>query len=165
MNIKFTTALEQKPGIIADLLKCSYADIVSSVPEDWGQEKANWEEFDREVFLFPDSVGACAFLTWWDGRLVGFGSCDPRQRPHFGIVGHNCILPEFRGKGFGKQQIHEILRRFAAMGILLAKVSTNAHPFFIPAQRMYLSCGFTEVRRVPWDRNPELHIIEYERKL
>lgn len=165
MQITFTTPLAQKPGSIADLLKSSYAEIVSSAPEEWEQEISHWEEFDADVFQFPDTVGACAFLTWYDERLAGMGSYDNQQRPRFGIVGHNCILPEFRGKGFGKLQMNEILRRFTAMRILLAKVSTVDHRFFIPAQRMYLSCGFREVRRAPWDRNPELNIIEYEKKL
>ena len=39
------------------------------------------------------------------GRIAGFGSWDPRQAPDYGIIGHNCVLPEFRGEGLGKQQI------------------------------------------------------------
>ena len=165
MKIEFTTALDQKAGIIVDLLKRSYTKLLSSVPQYWSQEIANWEEFDRDVFQFPDTVGACTFLTWCDGRLVGLGSYDNRPRPHWGIIGHNCILPEFRGRGIGKQQIWEILHRFNTMKIILAKVSTNDHPFFIPAQRMYQALGFRETRRVPWERNPEINVVEYEKRL
>ena len=108
-------------------------------------------------------MGACLFLTRLDGVLVGFASWDPRQRPRLGIVGHNCILPEFRGRGYGRTQIEEVLRRFKGMGIQTACVTTCDHPFFAPAHRMYQACGFHEVRRIPWDRDPSLMVIECEK--
>jgi hypothetical protein len=46
-----------------------------------------------------------------------------------------------------------------------ALVTTCDHPFFVPARRMYQACGFHEVRRVPWDRDPGRTIIEYERQV
>lgn len=85
--------------------------------------------------------------------------------PAYAIVGHNCILPEFRGKGLGKQQIQEILRRFQTLGIKTARVLTNDHPFFLPAQRMYGAIGFRELRRIPWDRDPNQKMIEYEKEI
>jgi len=112
MKLEFITPLDQKPGMVASLLSQAYADLVNSDPSSWGYEWASWEQYDCEVFEQPTSVGACIFLTRLDGCIVGFGSWDPRQRPHFGIVGHNGVLPEFRGRGFGKQQTQEILRRF-----------------------------------------------------
>jgi GNAT superfamily N-acetyltransferase len=165
MNIRFTSLREQQPGIIASLLKRSYAELVAADPVLWSQEARNWEEFDQEVFQHPDTVGSCVFLTWAGGQLVGFGSYDPRGKPEYGVIGHNCILPEFRGKGLGKQQIQEILRRFQTIGIRTAKVSTNDHPFFVPAQRMYTASGFREVGRISWDRDPRLKLIEYEKEI
>jgi GNAT superfamily N-acetyltransferase len=165
MNLEFTTPFDQKPGTIASLLRQAYADLVKSDPPLWELEQVNWERYDCEVFGQPASVGVCIFLTRLDGRVVGFGSWDPRPRPYFGIVGHNCVLPEFRGRGLGKQQIQEILRRFREMAIEMAKTSTNDHPFFIPAQRMYAACGFREVRRIPWDRDPRQRMIEYEKEI
>lgn len=165
MNIRFTSTSDQKPGIIADLLKRSYADLVSSDPEHWQQEEAKWEEFDREVFQYPDSVGVCVFLTWIDNHIVGFGSFDPRQMPGYGIVGHNCVLPQFQGRGIGKRQVFEILIRLRSMGIKTAKASTNSHPFFVPAQRMYMACGFIERGRRPWERDLSREIIEYEKEI
>ncbi len=165
MNVEFTTPLNQKRGTIASLLQQSYADLVKSAPSLWEPEQMNWEQYDHDVFGQPQTVGACIFLTLLDGHIVGFGSWDPRQRPRFGIVGHNCVLPEFRRRGLGKRQIHEILRRFREMAIETAIVSTHDHPFFVPAQRMYEACGFREVRRIPWHRDPGLSIIEYEKEL
>lgn len=164
MNPEFTALADESPGTIAALLRASYAELLKLDPR-WDAEPANWDEYDRQVFAYPTTVGACLFLTRLGTRIVGFGSWDPRQRPEYGIVGHNCILPEFRGKGLGQQQILEILRRFRALGIKTAKVSTCAHPFFLPAQRMYVACGFREVRRTPWDRDPTRNLIEYEMDL
>lgn len=85
--------------------------------------------------------------------------------PEFGIIGHNCILPEFRGKGIGKQQILEIIKRFSSVGTKKAKVSTCSHSFFLPARRMYISCGFIEINRKPWDNDSSHDIIEYEKEI
>ena len=165
MRLRFTRPRVQQRGLIASMLKRSYADLVELDQQHWGPEVPKWEEFDREVFEHPDTVGTCVFLTWSGDRLVGFASYDPRQRPEFGIVGHNCVLPEFRGNGFGKQQIQEIVRRFRAMGIRLAQVSTGENPFFTPAQRMYTACGFRETGRHPWEGDPSHDVIEYEMRL
>jgi GNAT superfamily N-acetyltransferase len=164
MNAEFTALRDERPGTIAVLLRSSYAELLKLDPH-WESEQANWDAYDRDVFAFPKTVGACLFLTRVGERIAGFGSWDPRQRPEYGIVGHNCILPEFRCKGLGRQQIQEILRRFRMLGIRTARATTNDHPFFVPAQRMYLACGFREVRRIPWDRDPNRKAIEYEREV
>ena len=105
------------------------------------------------------------FLSWSGDQVVGFASYDPRQRPQSGLVGHNCILPEFHGQGFGRQQIREIVRRFRAMGIRMARASTAENPFFVPAQAMYTACGFRETGRHPWEGDPSHDVIEYEMRL
>lgn len=165
MTLNFTSPRDRQAGVLASLLKRSYADLVTSDPEHWGPEVSKWEECDREVFANLGTIGRCVFLSWSGDQLIGFGSYDPRQRPASGTVGHNCILPEFRGRGFGRLQIQEILRRFRAVGIHKAIVSTNAHPFFQPAQRMYVACGFRETGRHPWERDPSQDLIEYEMEL
>ena len=165
MAIKFTTPLAGQRGIIASLLRQAYAELLKNNLLLWEPEQRNWEWYDDAVFEQPQTVGACLFLTLLNSRIVGFASWDPRQRPSFGIIGHNCILPEFRGQGLGKRQIQEILRRFSEQQFEMAKVSTNDHPFFVPAQRMYTACGFREVRRIPWERDPQQKIIEYEKEM
>ena len=165
MELKFTSPHDQQQGLIASMLKRSYADLVEADQEHWGPEVTKWEQFDREVFEHPDTIGACVFLTWSGDQLIGLASYDPQQRPEFGIVGHNCVLPEFRGRGLGKQQIREIVRRFRAMGITLARVSTGESPFFTPAQHMYTACGFRETGRRPWEGDPSQNMIDYEMKL
>jgi len=165
MELKYTSPFEREPGIISGLLHQSYAELVQAQPDLWEPEKENLEEFDRNVFGNPGTIGACTFLTLCGKDVVGFFSFDPRPAPTYGVIGHNCILPEYRNRGFGKRQIAEILRRFRQMGIRQAKVSTNDHPFFVPAQRMYTACGFVEAKRVPLDRDPKQNIIHYEMKI
>ena len=160
--LRYTSPLEREPGVVAWLLNQSYAKLVEAEPELWGPERANWEQSDRAVFDHPDSVGACTFLSWAGVDLVGLFSFDPRPLPEYGVIGHNCILPDFRGRGLGKQQIAEALRLLRDRGAVAARVTTHEHPFFVPAQRMYEACGFREVSRAPWNRDLTQSLIHYE---
>jgi GNAT superfamily N-acetyltransferase len=162
MNMEFIPPDGQEPGILFNLLKRSYADLVLSDPVYWKPEEQKWMEFDRDVYQNPDTIGQCVFMTRFENEIIGFGSYNPLQRPEFSIVGHNCILPALRGNGFGNKQILEILNRFRSMGIRKAKVSTSEHPFFLPAQKMYLSCGFKETGRALCEVDPRFRLIEYE---
>lgn len=164
-GLKFTPPQTQKPGTISAILKICYAELVSSDPALWGDEEEGWERFDKDVYEDPDSIGDCTFMSWLADNIIGFASFDPRQWPALGIIGHNCILPAFQKRGFGKQQIREILRRFHKMGFKRAKVSTLDHPFFIPAQALYTACGFSESRRFPWEGSSVYRLIEYEKDL
>ncbi len=164
-DLKFTSPHVQEPGKIASILKICYADLVTSEPDFWANEAEGWERFDTDVYEDPGGIGDCTFLSWLDDKLIGFASYDPRQWPTLGIIGHNGILPEYQGRGFGKLQIAEILRRFQKRRFSRAKVSTLDHPFFIPAQKMYLSCGFYVKRWIPWEGCPKYRLIEYEKDL
>jgi GNAT superfamily N-acetyltransferase len=163
--LKFTPPSIKKPGTIAAILKSCYADLVNSEPDLWGDEAAGWERFDKDVYEDPDSTGECTFLSWLGDDLIGFASYDPRQWPALGIIGHNAVLPDFQDRGFGKSQILEILKRFQKTGFKRAKVSTLDIPFFIPAQKMYLGCGFQIKRWIPWEGCQKFRLIEYERDL
>jgi GNAT superfamily N-acetyltransferase len=165
MILRFTSPYVLRPGAVAKLLKLSYTELVSAEPTIWKQEAENWKAFDHAVFKNFRSIGDFIFLSWFGKHLVGFGSYDPRQGPELGIIGHNCIIPRFRRRGFGKQQILEILRLLIGMGVRKARVLTHEHPFFTPAQQMYLSCGFQETQRLAWERDPRLKLIEYEKNL
>lgn len=165
MMLTFTPITQYKAGIIASLLLQSYAEILSGEQQYWRQEEVNWLQFDRDVFENPDTIGRCVFITSWEDQAIGLGSFDPRRQPEFGVIGHNCIVPQFRGRGYGKQQILEILNRLQGLGIKRAVVSTSEHPFFLPAQEMYLSCGFEESKRTIGGPDPRYRLIEYSRNL
>lgn len=159
--LTFRPVTQYKAGIIASLLHQCYAKILLAEPLYWQTEEANWLLFDQEVFENPETVGQCVFINCLGEEEIGFGSFDPRQRPNLGIIGHNCVLPHFQGKGYGKRQILEILERFKQMGIKRAKATTSEHPFFLPAQKMYLMCGFQEKRRLIGGPDPRYKVIEY----
>jgi GNAT superfamily N-acetyltransferase len=145
--VEFTGFKHFPRGSLLDLLTRSYGqyfcyDSACSLP--WKRE---WREFDREVFDHPETVGACGFITKFKGEVAGFASWAPRRFPDLGHIGHNCILPSFRGKSLGRQQIDEVLRILRGQGFRRVRVMTGEHPFFTPAQRMYQACGFREIGR------------------
>lgn len=162
-HLIFKPFTDHKPGTILILLKESYHELAKIKPEYFLEWEKDWLEYDHEIFQHPQTVGACGFISYLSTEMVGFGSYDPREYPT-GIIGHNCILPQYRGKGYGQQQIHEILKRFRKMNFQKAIVSTNEHEFFYPAQRMYLACGFKEMRRFHGGEIRDYVMIEYERE-
>ncbi len=163
--LTFTSIRPYPTGTIALLLSRSYAEILKTEREYWEREKQNWEQFDRDAFENPETIGKCVLVACLNNQAIGFASFDPRRKPELGTVGHNCILPEYRRQGYGKQQILETLNRMRALGIRRAIVSTSEHPFFLPAQRVYLACGFQEKRRHAGGPDPRYQIIEFERDL
>ena len=165
MLLAFTPITQHKPGLIALLLLQSYGEILAAEQRYWLQEEDKWRQFDREVFENPDTIGRCVFITSWEDRPIGLGSFDPRPKPEYGIIGHNCIVPQFRGRGYGRQQIFEILNRLRGLQIKRAIASTSEHPFFWPAQKMYVSCHFVESKRYIGGPDPRYRLIEYSRQL
>ena len=165
MILQFKSIDNQEPGVLSSLLFQSYADLIKSDPNNWKPEENNWNEYDRDAFGNPKTIGACVFLNWHGNKLVGFASFDPRQAQNIGIIGHNCILPDFRGQDFGKQQVKEILDHFMILGLQTAMVTTNDNPFFVPAQKMYKSCGFQEISREPWKRDKTQILIHYQKRI
>lgn len=139
----------------------SYAALVKSDPARWEQEGQKWDDFDKSAYANP-KIRACTFVTCLDGEPIGLGSYDPRPGPEYGIVGQNCILPEYQGRGYGTQQIAEILRIFRQKKFKKARVTTSEHPFFLPAQKMYQKLGFKEIGRKPGGPDPNYKIIEFE---
>jgi GNAT superfamily N-acetyltransferase len=162
--LTFESITEHKPGLIEWLLAESFAGMAADEAE---QERCRlkWREADRETFENPETVGRCTFVTCLGGEPIGFGSFDPRGGPEVGIIGLNCILPAYRGQGFGKRQMEEILRRLTALNIRKAVVTTGEHAFFATAQRMYLSCGFHQTRRFRKYEQFQWQVIEYVKEL
>jgi len=114
MVLNYQAPQEGHRGLIAEMQ--SYVELLTTEPARWLPEVAEWEQFDQEVVDHPHTVGACVFLSSVEACVVGFGSYDPRRAPEFGPRGHSCIIPEYHGRGLGKLQIREILRRLSARG-------------------------------------------------
>lgn len=163
--LTFAPIMLFQPGLLTDLLHKSYAGLVELDPECWKGESEKWHDFDRQSFAHPGTIGKCVFVSCLDDRPIGLASYDPRREPDFGIIGQNCVLPEYRGQGFGKRQILEVLRRFVERRTRAARVTTSEHPFFTAALGMYRSLGFREIRRFAGGPDPRYQIIELEMEL
>ena len=154
--LRFSKTTEYEPGIVFSLLSRSFEEI-------WNEDlEEKTGKFDEEILENPDTVGACAFISTLNGEAVGMASYDPRQGPQAGIIGYNCILPEYQGKGFGKAQMEELLKRLKANGFKKVFVRTSEHPFFMKARKMYLACGFKESENYPTDNQHGQETIDYE---
>ena len=160
MALEFKKLTTSKDGLIYSLLNRSYEDLTRQIPELVNKWQEDWKQYDEEVYKFPETVGASGFITIYNEKVIGFGSYDARQKPELGIIGHNCILPEYRGQGFGKAQILKIVSIFRELGVKKVKVTTGEHPFFNSAQKMYSSCNFMETRRFH-NKDMEFREIEY----
>jgi GNAT superfamily N-acetyltransferase len=152
MNIQFQSPTEHPPGTVFDLLRRAWEPL-------WNPKLAdNIRQFDTEVAEFPHTVGRCTFVTCVASKPVGMASYDPRQAPDLGIIGWNCVVPEYQEQGIGRAQIREILRIFRAEAIRTACVTTTDEDFFIPAQRIYEASGFVRVCKTE-DNNIEYELV------
>ena len=146
--------LSLKRGQIYHLLEKSYYDWPEA--EKW---KKDWIEYDSYVFDNPLTVGKCGAVTLIGDSPIGFVSWDPRNYPEFAIIGHNCILQEYRRNGFGTSQIQYACNQFINQGFEKARVSTGIDTYFKPARKMYESVGF---KRTDAYRNDGPDMIYYE---
>jgi GNAT superfamily N-acetyltransferase len=155
--LTFRPAGQFHPGVVYAILAECYADVLDAPLQD------SLRQFDLTITAFPDTVGACSLISTVNDETVGFCSYDPRQGPEIGIVGHNGILPPFQRRGYGTQQILEIVRVLALRRFARVIVTTSEDPFFLPARKMYEKCGFRRsVRPLYGGPNPR-GIVCYER--
>lgn len=103
-----------------------------------------WSEYDDFFYSNLDSIAdKYGFVTVVDGIVVGHISWDPRKRPDYVSIGHNCILSKYKGKGYGKLQLKEAIKRIKEYDVKKIIVTTNE--ITIPAQKNYESVGFVKV--------------------
>ncbi|MFX1479610.1 MAG: GNAT family N-acetyltransferase [Promethearchaeota archaeon] len=104
-KLKFQPISEFEGDTLYNLLTFSYTGSPLDNDENIKQK---WADFDIETYNNLETVDKCVFITELNNKAIGFASYDPRQKP-IGIIGHNCIVPKYRGNGYGKQQILEII--------------------------------------------------------
>jgi len=154
-----------KPGQLFEMLESSYRDLIEKYDvKNKDKYLESWQQSDRNAFNNLETIGKCVLVTHVDNKPVGFFSWDPRNFPEYGVVGQNCVLPENKGKGYGKMQIEELLKIFKKAKCKKALVSTGGSEFFLPAQRMYERLGFVETGKhlnEKWGFNE----IDYEKEL
>jgi len=102
--------------------------------------KEDWLQYDDFIYSDEEIAASCGLVTVLDGKAIGHITWDPRNLPEYVIIGHNCILSEYKGKGYGKQQLLEAIRRIRECGAKKVIVTTNG--MFLPARKNYESAGF-----------------------
>ena len=157
--IEFKHVNQFDRGIIYKLLCESYASLLESEGDYTHEFKANWQQTDADLSDGFNTSGR-AVISIRDNQPVGFVSWYV-EGGDVGSIGHNCIVPRHRRKGYGKAQIHKALEELARR-VRLVKVTTANHPFFLAARKTYLSCGFIEVGRSRTDAYGGLELIHYE---
>lgn len=162
-SLRFTEVVHVPEGSLAALLRLAYAPLIISDAARWAPELAAWADFDRAAFRIPE-VGRCVFLSWQRETLVGFGSFDPRGAPSAARIGHHCVVPGFQHRGFGAQQLEEILRRLRGLGVAAIDAFTLDLPFFAPACRLYAKAGFRILARTAWTQDATVERLHFQRR-
>jgi GNAT superfamily N-acetyltransferase len=150
-----------EPGLIEKLLKSSYKDFFRWFPNEKQRLYDQWEREDKEALNNPDTIGRHVLFTCIKDNPIGYFSWDDRQYP-LGIVGQNCILPDYQGQGYGKRQIEYIIGIFKNKKFNQIRAVTGDHEFFIAAQKMYLKSGFQEEKKTQGDL---FKLVEFSKRI
>lgn len=126
-------------------------DAYKTIDELVQRDRQAWKDFDRFVFDNLELMDRNGFVTTISGKPIGFSTWDPRNLPQSVEIGHNCIIREFQGKGFGNYQLKETMVQIMARNPQRIFVKTGANQFFLPARRMYESSGFVIISKTKHD--------------
>ena len=80
---------------------------------------------------------------WEDTELVGCGALKFLSKTH-GEFKSIRVADNFKKKGYGKRIIVDLLSKSKVLGIQEISVETGAGEFFLPARKLFKSCGFQE---------------------
>lgn len=140
MDIEFRKITDFPRGTLAALLRDGYS-FEPKFERDWDTQ---WQEFDDFFYDNPHIADFSGFMTVLQETPIGFVSWNPTKLPEYTEVGHNCILTQYKGNGYGKCQMREAVRRIIAQGAEKIIVCTNE--ICVPAQHTYESVGFQFVK-------------------
>ena len=155
--IEFKPLTDYQPGQIQELIKKCYSELFDYSPNEKNRLYRQWENEDNLAYKNINTIGRNILFSCIENNTIGYFSWDNRQFPN-GIVGQNCILPNYRGHGYGTRQIEKIIEIFKIENFKTLTVKTGEHQFFIPAQKIYEKCGF----KIKEKRKGEIfNIIEY----
>jgi GNAT superfamily N-acetyltransferase len=159
--VEYKTIENFKPGLIEKLVKTCYKRLIDYFPYEKQRFYHQWEKEDNEAFSNPEIIGKYVLFTCISNNPIGYFSWDDRQYP-LGIVGQNCILPNYQGLGYGRKQIELIIKIFQDKKFNEIRAITGDHDFFISAKKMYTNCGFQEQRIMKGDL---FELIEFSKQI
>ena len=155
--IEYKKISEYPRGTLYNQLVDAYS-FSEKCREYWNDD---WLEYDEFFYSDIEVLDKYGFVTVLDGKPIGHISWDPRNRPDHVIIGHNCILSQYKGNGYGKIQLNEAIRRIKEYGVKKIVVTTNEITF--PAQKNYESIGFVKVSERDNEETPFAgKYIDYE---
>lgn len=106
---------------------------------DWKWRKAR--HLDEDVDRDPEGV----FVIEDAGRIVGFISTWRDREAGIGHIPNLAFIPEYRGRGLGRELIEYALDHFRRSGLTHAKIETLEQNAV--GKHLYQSLGFEEVAR------------------
>lgn len=157
--MEFRKFSEFNRGIMLAMLRDAYS-FEPGYEKDWLEE---WKKADDFFYDNLHIADKCGFITVVDGVPVGFICWDPRNLPAYVEIGHNCIITQYKGNGYGRAQLHEAAVRIAKSGAEKIIVTTDER--LIPARRNYESAGFRLIGLRENKHNPQYagQLMDYER--
>jgi len=78
---------------------------------------------------------------WEENKLVGCGALKFLETYH-GEFKTIRVADDFRKKGYGKKIIYHLISESKEIGIKKLSVETGSGNFFLPARKLFTSCGF-----------------------
>lgn len=136
MSLEFKSFSNFSRGILYKQLVDSY-----SFDGKWREcFDKDWKEYDEFFYDNLQFTNNCGFVTILNGEPIGHISWDPRNRPRYIEIGHNCIVTKYKGNGYGKRQLQEAVDRIQQYdGLQKIIVGTNSN---LIAAHNYESVGF-----------------------
>ena len=90
--------------------------------------------------ILQEALEERTFVAEHDGIVCGFASF--RIDGTTGVVGHNAVMPEYKGRGIAKLLYERVFEEFRAHNCTLATVLTGLDDGHAPARRAYQKMGF-----------------------
>lgn len=88
----------------------------------------DWIEYDNFFFENLTIADRFGFITVLDDMPIGHISWDPRNVPEYVQIGHDCIVPKYKGNGYGRRQLQEAIHRIQQYhGLKKIIVGTNSN--------------------------------------
>lgn len=148
-NLTFRVPDEKDAGIIFHMLSRAWAPMKgladNPVPETWDDD---FKELERQLLKQP-IVRNNFRISEHNGVPVGVFQYNLVYGDNAALLGYHCIMSEYRGRDFGKEQLLECARLVFANKVDALDVLSYTHPYFAPALTMYQEAGFKEIAREP----------------